>query len=776
MLYRLRDVEQPVVLISGYPGSGKTRTLSMLAEFLDVELQDRFQGADQLRAGERVIIDVNDAEEGIQLEMILRQLPAIQRKNAHIYLSGSSAINRSLLNPHVLYKNLVIFHSRDLFFSIAELKAGSLQDAETLYAETAGWPILVDNVARFEDPLFIGQWQEFVSGTLLPAFSFGVVKTLIALSYLDTLPLEHSGLTVTDVEFLAPIVQMGLGGTLYLGIPKLREPLRKFANKNSRYRQQAMRTVAKSLYASGKTTQAIVIAANSGNHDLAINWFEENGNAMYGFVHGFRAVNEILAAVPASVADGNLYICWAKLISMLKSGDISGAARQRDWIKRRYADQTDLIKLINATLVPYENSEPTESYCQSLEQLHTAFRHNPLYLGLLHNEICVNYIELGLFDKAAVCGAVASRSYRESGTPYLAFFICLHMSNIYIEQGKLDEAEGELEKARHCLKQVSFADELYNEQDMIYLDEARIALLRGNLNQARDLWRCIRFDEGGRELWVSMMRDYCWCGILVTSLAEGTRKAIEMFERLKADYWQVMGVSYEAEFSLVTAYLMQQKGQWHHSEAILGKRLSTNRRDKLAKLVTLRGRIAAITRQNKPDGRKAGKLISSIEKDPPPESDIVSRIYSLVHKSHLYRVVGNEILSRNTLKDALLLSGKTGIRLPFLLEFEWIVPPLQELQSARMAGSEVSVQVQLLLPMISAVYETENNTKSQGPLTGKETLILARLNEGMTNKEIARLQGVSENTVKYHLKQMFLRVGCNSRKQLLEVAREHRWI
>ncbi|SCY18679.1 LuxR C-terminal-related transcriptional regulator [Desulfoluna spongiiphila] len=63
----------------------------------------------------------------------------------------------------------------------------------------------------------------------------------------------------------------------------------------------------------------------------------------------------------------------------------------------------------------------------------------------------------------------------------------------------------------------------------------------------------------------------------------------------------------------------------------------------------------------------------------------------------------------------------------------------------------------------------------QGPvnlLTQRETEIVPLLAEGMSNKEIAEILNVSEGTVKTHLKNIFRKLGANSRIDALNRARE----
>ena len=57
-------------------------------------------------------------------------------------------------------------------------------------------------------------------------------------------------------------------------------------------------------------------------------------------------------------------------------------------------------------------------------------------------------------------------------------------------------------------------------------------------------------------------------------------------------------------------------------------------------------------------------------------------------------------------------------------------------------------------------------------MTRQETHILHALAEGATNKAIANLMGLSEATVKFHLSNLYRKLGCTSRKETVAAARQ----
>lgn len=62
---------------------------------------------------------------------------------------------------------------------------------------------------------------------------------------------------------------------------------------------------------------------------------------------------------------------------------------------------------------------------------------------------------------------------------------------------------------------------------------------------------------------------------------------------------------------------------------------------------------------------------------------------------------------------------------------------------------------------------TQINANPLSTLTKRELEILSSLAAGRTNKEIAAEKGVSTNTVKYHIKNLFEKLGVNNRGQAI---------
>jgi DNA-binding NarL/FixJ family response regulator len=70
----------------------------------------------------------------------------------------------------------------------------------------------------------------------------------------------------------------------------------------------------------------------------------------------------------------------------------------------------------------------------------------------------------------------------------------------------------------------------------------------------------------------------------------------------------------------------------------------------------------------------------------------------------------------------------------------------------------------------------EDNNTSRGPLTDRETEVLAYLAKGLANKQIALELGISEHTVKFHVSSIYQKLNAVNRTQAVREGLRNGWI
>ncbi len=129
----------------------------------------------------------------------------------------------------------------------------------------------------------------------------------------------------------------------------------------------------------------------------------------------------------------------------------------------------------------------------------------------------------------------------------------------------------------------------------------------------------------------------------------------------------------------------------------------------------------------------------------------------------------------HSLRRALRLAAPGGFVRIFLDEGPAVIALLQAGQP-QMAGSSEGAHLDQLLAAAGFPTSVADLDPASAPLvdalTGREKDILKLLVDGASNKTLARKIFLSENTVKFHLKNIYLKLGVSSRLQAISAVRQ----
>lgn len=74
----------------------------------------------------------------------------------------------------------------------------------------------------------------------------------------------------------------------------------------------------------------------------------------------------------------------------------------------------------------------------------------------------------------------------------------------------------------------------------------------------------------------------------------------------------------------------------------------------------------------------------------------------------------------------------------------------------------------LLQPFLPSTARRSDNVPVE-PLTEREGQVLQRLAQGLANKQIAAVLGISEHTVKFHVSAIYSKLGATSRTEAVRI-------
>jgi len=82
----------------------------------------------------------------------------------------------------------------------------------------------------------------------------------------------------------------------------------------------------------------------------------------------------------------------------------------------------------------------------------------------------------------------------------------------------------------------------------------------------------------------------------------------------------------------------------------------------------------------------------------------------------------------------------------------------------------------LIVGAPALLFHEENEPHERGPLTDRESEVLALLAKGLANKQIAVALGVSEHTVKFHVSSVYTKLNVTNRTEAVRAGLRGGWI
>jgi LuxR family maltose regulon positive regulatory protein len=135
-----------------------------------------------------------------------------------------------------------------------------------------------------------------------------------------------------------------------------------------------------------------------------------------------------------------------------------------------------------------------------------------------------------------------------------------------------------------------------------------------------------------------------------------------------------------------------------------------------------------------------------------------------------YREVGERAAARAAFDEAIGVAMFQGVQQPFLDAAPFVRPLLADAMAAEPSINRL--RDRFLQSLQRGLTERDHKVRPPGLLNESELAIVDHLSRGCSNKEIARLIGMSPDTVKYHLKSVFRKIGVSRRQDAVRVSSE----
>lgn len=737
-------------------------------------------------------------------DLLLRRFPDALR----VVLASRGRPNIPL--AHLRASNrLVELAAADLTFTQADVRhladAITKEDATCLLDVTGGWPALVAlgrlalaGDTRERGAIMSGDhasFRDFIEDEVLCSLPPDLVRVLEVCTVLDAFPLELAadlaGQDVTTaalrrVEQMPPILQLLSHPPGWLRLhPVIRTTLQARADLRPHAEIAALHVRAASWFAErGFLDLAVRHAAHGGNFPLAIEAIRRAGGVNIFLRAGYSTLTRLLADLPATIVHQSPTLRLSYGLVLAKQGQIQLAREIIDSLKVLGAGAdtitaTDLDH-IDGMIDIYEDKNLDDAQITKLGRAaQDLATYDNWERGWIYNHLCIAYQRQGNLRAARLTGLRALTCYREEQTPYAQIFMMGHVGTVLMAAGRLAAAINLLQEA-DALVRVNYAADA-NLQALVHIPLATCLYHQGQCAHASTMLQSALPVVKRGEGWVDMFaRGY---GTLARAkfLGDGLEASLAVLDEAEVLGVERMLPRLDLSVCLLRVELLTRAGLLDSALHILEALPVIEPSDKMDALwPTQRERHEALL-------AKARLMVKRVE----PERALVLIDHLLASAERAD--AGLDLLAARVIAiEAFWTLGRHQDALQQVLAMLAFAIPQQATQVVRDGDGMLAHILRFLVrrfglvsfrPESAAFLATilgpiqprsigDPSNSAAVILTMREAEVLAGLEQGAANKEIARDLGLTEAAVKFHLKNLFRKLGVSRRALALSVARD----
>lgn len=676
----------------------------------------------------------------------------------------------------------------------------SREDIEHIWTVLHGWPALTrlalielerGTAASERQMLLDGSHpilRDFIIEEVLPDLGPASHKLVAATADFDNFTLDiaidlagldHDHHTVREIENMPPLIlpeaqQAGW----YRPHPVVAQAMMLFQGDEITRSRRNRHIRAAALFAEhGYLEKSVLHASVAGDYDLAVRTIEKAGGVNLFLRSGYTVLRGIVQAVPHDVvlATPSLRLCRAVVLA--KSGQVREARAVVDGL----IEDTDTGRIpdspawnaalehISSLTGIYEDAGLDAEGIKSLQDLITRERQeNTWRLGWIYNNLTIAHTRAGHLDEAQADALRALSCYQEERSSYPQAFMLIHLGYVNYRANRPDAAMTYLRQAVNVIRTRQWSDA--NLMAIAHVPMAVISYLQGQVQQARQMLESAMPVMARGEGWVDFYAQGYATLARARFLTDGWQAAQEVIQdglavadnralprlRLMLGVLRVELLTRDEQLDAADTAMRQ----W--PVALSRQPWITARERREATLATARLHL------------RQGDLTGADEQLAQAAEDARrARRDGLLMRINLLRAetranLGDHDGALAALEEAAMLAGPGTQVQQFRDEGPQLATAMRNL--VRRTG--VSRLTRVTSDYLSRVSGPQTSEISrEGILSLREAEILSLLAEGLSNKAIARRLDVTEPTVKFHLKNLYSKLGVGRRTLAVSVAR-----
>jgi LuxR family transcriptional regulator, maltose regulon positive regulatory protein len=528
----------------------------------------------------------------------------------------------------------------------------------------------------------------------------------------------------------------------------------------------------------GLQLDAVRHAAAAEDSARAVGLVEDADCIRLCLVEGAYRAQSLLAFLKPQEIESSARLRLVKAVVLFKQGKLREGGDELDAAERQAAqasfpDSPDFRKnllIVKALKAAYRGDYLADADRQAFEALISAEPEMRVWLrGFLKNLLCLSLLRQGETARAELCAWESIRDFEDCGNMYGCAFMSFHLGTIYIIQGKLREALAVLEGAeRLALERFDGNPSMLALARLIM---ARVAYETNDIERAADLLgsslQTVISSEGWPEIYeigFSLAADL--------AIAKGDRRAAEAILAQGCEVARARQASRAAFLFLakgVRIMAREERGQEARAAVSELARLQADHEGlswpELDEIALARAHAALLE-----DARLVDfDALSDLSTRAASQSRFRSTLRADVLRALAWFELGRLDEAVGLIGDILERAHADGYRRLFLDEGARMARLLRETLK-RPHSNTIASFLPEVLASFSSSTPADQRARLQGALTPREREILRELSRGVPNKLIARALDLSENSVKFHLKNIYRKLDVVGRSMAIAVS------
>jgi DNA-binding CsgD family transcriptional regulator len=529
--------------------------------------------------------------------------------------------------------------------------------------------------------------------------------------------------------------------------------------------------------APGRIREAIL----NRSPDAALSIFAASGGVFFAHVHGVEISRRVVNSFPEGLRRTAEVLRLAEAINAMKTGHIAHAKSLLVGIEPAAATLASLCSVADSVSVDLIccrmvigvcDEEPIEH--EVLELLFRVLERLPvdsaMRRGMLYNVALDAFVRAGQWEAAHESALQARYHFTNARAQLAVFYIDLYLALIDLVRGDIRGARATLAAASTVFEgKTPHSD---NDQRLLRALQGICEYELGDAKPLAELVTSQMRDGGFGELWPSIAGPLIAYGTRALASCETFAAAKAYLERWRLQQWR--SERFAAEIAVAELELLQLAERWHSAdeayeqiteawqrqsyvattETAAGSRLEFHLRTCRAAIETS---AADAGLQVSFDALLSGNRLTARQR-------IAVLIWAAAAAAE--REDWNHARSLVAeLADCVESTGIVGV----LLEQRSVLRKLLESREARKRLA-TSAKASMFFRTCSRFSDPQTHEAVRGGLTRQEARILMLLVEGVPNKTIARRLDLALPTVRFHLKNLYRKMGAASRKDVVAAA------